>query len=259
MQRRARHLHQIVDRHRFRVRIHVRQLCDQHRARSARLAHADDAAAADMQPGIAHLGQRIDTVVVVAGGDDVFVIVFGGIDVVVVIVEAGVAQLIGLAGLEHAQRRAGFHAQSAHRLDHRHHLVEITLLGPAPCSAHAETRGAVFARGARRGHHLVHRQQVLVLDARLVSRRLRTITAVFGTAAGLDRQQRRQLDGIGVEIFTVHLLRAEQQIVERQREQRFDGRHGPGRCSGCIVGGKRLVFVYRIIDGQSIHGASGEL
>ena len=55
------------------------------------------------------------------------------------------------------------------------------------------------------------------LDAGVVARRLRAVAAVLRAAAGLDRQQRRQLHRVGREVLAVHLLRAEQQVVERQR------------------------------------------
>ena len=45
-QRRALHLHELVDRHRFGLRVEARELRDQPGALRARLAHADDAAAA---------------------------------------------------------------------------------------------------------------------------------------------------------------------------------------------------------------------
>lgn len=52
--------------------------------------------------------------------------------------------------------------------------------------------------------------------------RLRTIAAVFRTAAGLDREQGGKLYRIRVEMFAMRLLRMKQQIGEGQLEQRFD-------------------------------------
>jgi hypothetical protein len=56
---------------------------------------------------------------------------------------------------------------------------------------------------------------------------LRAITAVFGTAAGLDRQQGGKLHRIRVEMRAVHLLRAIQQVRKRKLEQGLHCGHAP--------------------------------
>jgi hypothetical protein len=61
------------------------------------LAHADYTAAADMQAGIAHAAQGIETVPVFARVDDVAVELGRRVEVVVVVVEAGIGELLGLA------------------------------------------------------------------------------------------------------------------------------------------------------------------
>ena len=53
----------------------------------------------------------------------------------------------------------------------------------------------------------------LVGDAGVIARGLRAVAAVLGAAAGLDRDQRRQLDGVGRVMRAVHLLRAEQEVL----------------------------------------------
>ena len=68
--RRALDLHQHVDRHAFRMFWQVRQRRDHAGAVVERFAHPDDAAAADMDAGIAHGGQRIEPVAIGARGDD---------------------------------------------------------------------------------------------------------------------------------------------------------------------------------------------
>ena len=61
----------------------------EHRGAIARgFAHADDAAAADVQSRVAHRGQRVETILVGARGDDLAVELGRGVDVVVVVVEA---------------------------------------------------------------------------------------------------------------------------------------------------------------------------
>ena len=69
---------------------------------------------------------------------------------------------------------------------------------------------------SRRGEHLLDRHQRLGLGAGLVMRALRAIAAVFRAAAGLDRQQRAQLHRVGLVVLAVHLLRALDQIGQRQ-------------------------------------------
>jgi len=50
---------------------------------------------------------------------------------------------------------------------------------------------------------------------------LRAVTAIFRATAGLDAEQARRLDMIGVEVSAVNALRAENQIRERLIVQRF--------------------------------------
>ena len=67
--------------------------------RSSRaLAHADDAAAADVDAGVAHMRQRVEAVLIGAGGDDLAVEFRRGVEVVVVIVEAGRLEPLRLVG-----------------------------------------------------------------------------------------------------------------------------------------------------------------
>jgi hypothetical protein len=56
----------------------------------------------------------------------------------------------------------------------------------------------------------------------LVVAALRAVFAIFRAGAGFDRQQRAHLHLVRVEMFAVHLLGAEQQVVKRQVEQRED-------------------------------------
>src|SRR5882762_7905483 len=107
-----------VDRHAFRVGLEARELRDQPGAVAARLAHADDAAAADAQAGIAHALQRLEPVAVLARGDDLPVELGRGIEVVIVVIEPRLAQPLGLAGLQHAQRGAGLQAEGFHSTHH---------------------------------------------------------------------------------------------------------------------------------------------
>ena len=129
MQRCARHLHQAVDRHRIRMRGQVGQRQQQAGALRTRFAHAHDAAAAGLHAGLAHVFQRIQAILVLAGMDDLAVEIRGGIQVVVVVVQPGRLQCIGLRATEHTQGGAGFQAQRFHLTDHRGDLGDVTVLG----------------------------------------------------------------------------------------------------------------------------------
>ena len=73
-----------------------------------------------------------------------------GVDVVVVVVEARVLQFARLVGIEHAERRAGFHAERAHFANHRRDRFDVALLRRTPGGAHAEARRARILRGLAR-------------------------------------------------------------------------------------------------------------
>ena len=69
-----------------------------------RLAHADDPAAADLHPQLAHELQRLPALLPRVRGDDVAEVRAGGLEVVVVAVHAEVAQLLALLAGEDAER-----------------------------------------------------------------------------------------------------------------------------------------------------------
>jgi hypothetical protein len=181
-----------------------------------------------LDAGGAHLAERIEAILLGVRADHLAVELGRGIEVVVVIVEAGGLELLRLAFLEHAQRDAGFHAQRLDRADHGRDAVEVLVLRAAPGGAHAEARGALVLGRLGRANDFLDIQQRLALGL-AVMRRLRAVAAVLRTATGLDRQQGRQLDGIGGMILPMHFLGAEQQIVEWQFEQADDGVGGPAQ------------------------------
>ena len=132
-----------------------------------------------------------------------------------------------LVGREHAERRAGLKAE---RLDGRHHgadRVEVAFLRRTPCRAHAEPARALGLGGARLRDDGGDVHQPLGRDAGVVARALRAIGAVFRAAAGLDRQQCRDLHLAGIEMDAVDALGVKDQIRERQFEQRADFRARP--------------------------------
>jgi hypothetical protein len=131
---------------------------------------------------------------------------------------------------QHPERGAGFQAQRLDASDHARDVFEIAVLRAAPGGAHAETRGALLAGLTRRRQHLgfVHQRLVVAVVVRMPSA-LRTVRAIFGATAGLDRQQRRQLHPIRIEVFAVNLVGLRQQVVEGSGKQILDGFHRPAR------------------------------
>ena len=85
--RRAFDLHQGVDRHAFGMHRQGGQGMDQADAVVCAFAHADNAAAADMDAGVAHMRQRVQPVLIGPGGDDVAVIFRRGVEIVVVVIQ----------------------------------------------------------------------------------------------------------------------------------------------------------------------------
>ncbi|KAG0919266.1 hypothetical protein G6F31_021182 [Rhizopus arrhizus] len=81
-------------------------------------------------------------------------------------------------------------------------------LRAAPGGAHAKALRAACLRGAGGGNHVRQRHQLVGVQPGVVVRRLRAIRAVLRTAAGLDRQQAGQLDGVRIEVGAVDLLGA---------------------------------------------------
>ena len=220
-ERRAFHLHQHVDRHAFRMHRQAGQRRDHADAVVEPLAHADDAAAADMDAGVAHVVERVEPVLIGARGDDGAVIFRRGVEVVVVVVEAG-----RLSAAPPARR-------SACRAWRR---------SPAPSALTPSTMAQTWSRsrslGARQAAPMQKREAPEALAARASASTasiaisfsaltpvsycaaLRAIGAVLRTAAGLDRQQRRDLHLGRIEILPVHCAGAEHQLRKRQREQR---------------------------------------
>jgi hypothetical protein len=149
----------------------------------------------------------------------------------------------GLAFLEHAERDAGLHAERLDLAHHVEHAVEIVVLRPLPRGAHAEARGALGLGRLGGGDDFVERHQALALGIGVVARRLRAVAAILGATAGLDREQRRALNGVGIEMLAVHALGAPDQIHQRHfvEGEHFLDRPAAGRerLGGGRNGGER--------------------
>src|SRR5690606_11536924 len=89
--------------------------------------------------------------------------------------------------------------------------------------------------GARLSQYLFEFEELFLFEAGVIVAALRAVFAVFGTGTGLDGQQRAQLHFVGVEVLAVHGLGAEQQIIERQGEQRQGLVAGPVVADGSGV------------------------
>src|SRR5262249_49181551 len=152
-------------------------------------AHADDAAATNVDAGFAHSGKRVEPVLIAARGDDRAVVFRRGVEVVVVVVEPGGLQALRLRMVEHAERGAGFEAERAHALDHGADRVEFAILRLPPGCAHAEPARACVTGGLCLREYGLESHQFLSLEPGIVARALRTIGAILRTTTGLDREQ----------------------------------------------------------------------
>src|SRR5262249_47653114 len=85
----------------------------------ARLAHADDAATAHVDAGLAYMAGRVEPLLVGARRDDFAVKLGRCVEVVIVIVEASRLETGRLPGGEHAKRDASLEPKRVHALDHR--------------------------------------------------------------------------------------------------------------------------------------------
>src|SRR5262245_47851017 len=120
----------------------ARECCDQAGAILVALAHPDDAAAAHIDAGLAHGGERVEPLVINASRDDLAVELRRGVEIVVVVVEAGTLETLRLRLRQHAEGRTAFEAERAHALDHGADLLKVAILRLTPGRAHAEAARA---------------------------------------------------------------------------------------------------------------------
>ena len=104
----------------------------------ARLSHADNAAAADVDARTADFGQRVEPVVHGPRGNDLIIALGRGIDIMVVIIQASVGEHVRLTWGQHTQGHAGFHTHRPHALNDLHNCRHVAILGVPPCSPHTE-------------------------------------------------------------------------------------------------------------------------
>ena len=80
----------------------------------------------------------------------------------------------------------------------------------------ADLATLIALRRARLGKHGIERHQLFSLDAGIVVHALRTISAVFRAAAGLDRYQLAGLHAVRCVRLTVNALRPKHQFGQRR-------------------------------------------
>src|SRR5690606_23148423 len=155
----------------------------------------------DGDPRLSHAPQGGEAIVVAAGRDDRTVVFARGVEVVVVSVEAGFLQPPRLILGEHAERAAGLETEIFDPAYHVEHAVELAAVAHlTPRRPHAEAGGARLLGTARRADHIVDVEEALPADLRLVVGRLRAVGAILGTSAGLDAEERAQLNrALGVD------------------------------------------------------------
>jgi hypothetical protein len=191
-------------------------------------AHADDAAAADGDAGVADVLEGVEAVLVGAGGDDVAVEFGGGVEVVVVGVAAGLFEAGGLGGGEHAEGAADFHAEVVDGVDEGEDGVEVfAVFDFAPGGAHAEAGGAFGLGFACFLNDVVGGEDGVFFDAGVVVCGLGAVGAVFGAAAGFDGEEGGALDEGGVEVCAVGFRCAEEEFGEGQVVEGLGFGEGP--------------------------------
>jgi len=158
---------QQVNRHAFRMRPERRQLVQHPAARPPRFAHADDAAAAHGDAGLADARDGLEPFGVRARRDDAAIELGRRVEIMVVRRKAGVGERIGLRLRQHAERAARFHAERPDAANHREHAIEFLAFGRVPPRRpHAEPGGALLARPPRRSQRLVHLHQIVSIGCR---------------------------------------------------------------------------------------------
>src|SRR5215467_11636124 len=136
--RRAFNTHQHVDRYAFRMDWQTGERRDHADAIIKLLAHADNSAAADVDPRSADVPKGVEPILVGACRNDLAVEFGRRIKVVVVVVETAGLEPLRLLARQHTERDTCFHAEGLHAFDHVADLLKIAVLGRTPGRAHAK-------------------------------------------------------------------------------------------------------------------------
>ena len=221
--------------HRNLARFERRELEREVDALLQRLAHAEDAAAAQLHSRVDGEAGGADAVVVGVRRADAREHLATRLEVVVVAAHARGREPLRLRRREQAERARHFEPGLAvDRVDRVDDLGEEALLGPAHGDDDAELRGAGVARRVRRSEHLVEVEEGVDVDVGVEARRLRAERAVFGARAGLAVDQALELD-LGPAVLEPHAVGEgdeRRKLVERE-----------GRDRQHLVAGERAALV----------------
>jgi hypothetical protein len=137
---------QSVDRERFGVSRHVGNGVEQANVVFGLLTQTKNTTRADVDTGLAHIRQSLQTLVVGSGGDDGGVVLSRSVDIVVVCGQASRLELIGLVLVNHTECDADLHVHGANALDHGLDVLQAGLSSShvTPGRAHAETCASVL-------------------------------------------------------------------------------------------------------------------
>ncbi len=217
-----------VDGDGFGVGVLVGELEEEVEAVGGGFAHADDAAAADGDAGVADVLEGVEAVLVSAGGDDGAVEFGGGVEVVVVGVAAGGFEACGLGVGEHAEGAADFEAEVVDGGDEIEDGIEVlAVFHFAPGSAHAEAGGAFGLGFAGFLEDVVFGEDGVFFDAGVVVGGLWAVGAIFGAAAGFDGEECGALDFVGVEVGAVDGGGLEEEVGEGLGVEGLEFGEGP--------------------------------
>ena len=229
------------------------------------LAEAENAAAADGNTGVADVGDGLETVLVRSGGNDVGVVFRTGVEIVVVRREAGLLELLGLLGVEHAQGAADLEAHAVDAADHVDDVPEGILLVAqlAPRGAHAEA-GGPGVLGALGGlEDLLHLHGGGGLHEGLVAGGLGAVGAILRAAASLNGEEGALLHFGGIPVHAVDGRGLVHELVEGELVDLGDLLLGPvmtdagsdaAHASSGLVGEEGVAL--SLVVGESIGGSS---
>ena len=168
----------------------------------------------------------VPALVAVVGRDDLGEERPGRLEVVVVAVHAAVGEALGLRLVEdaggHGHVEAGLVADDRHQLEDALHACARRGRGrPARCRTRWRPSSAVSRAACE---HLVGVEERRRLHRRVELRRLAAEVAVLGAAAGLDRQDALDLDGVTA-AGQAHVVRQRHEVAQMLRGQVRQRRH----------------------------------
>ena len=129
----------------------------------------------------------------------------------------GILELLRLDRSEVAEGDADFHAELADVADGVEHLLKfrVAVAHAFPCGTHAEAGGAVFAGALCGGHDVLFHQEPSCVHARGIAGALGAIAAILAATAGLDAEQRAELDLAAFPVLEIRIPALLDEFEER--------------------------------------------